>query len=129
MAKREQPQPAPAKLLTREAILAADDKPTRTVAVPEWGGSVIVRSISAAERDEFEEAQLAARKDGRVLPRQVRARMVAISVIGADGRALFSEADIEALGQRSVRAMDRVMAAVQELNALDDKDMEELAGN
>ena len=116
-------------LLTRDAILTANDKPTRDVPVPEWGGTVRVRSISAAERDEFEEQTLAARREGRVLPRNVRARMMAACIVGEDGQRLFSEDDIEALGDKSVAATDRVYAAVSELNALSEKDVEELAGN
>lgn len=130
MAKRPSAlKAAPLALLTREAILAADDKPTRMVPVPEWGGAVRIRSISAAERDEFEEIQLAARKEGRILPRQVRARMVAFCVVDEAGNRLFTEADVEALGAKGVRAVDRVCGAVAELNAFSDKDVEELAGN
>ena len=116
-------------LLSRDAILSANDLPTRDVAVPEWGGTVRVRSISASERDEFEDAALVARREGRMLPRNVRARMVAACLIGEDGNQLFTEFDIEALGAKSVAAMDRVYAAVAELNALSEKDVEELAGN
>ena len=41
-------------ILGKKAILAAQDIPTEPVAVPEWGGEVLVRGLSGADRDAFE---------------------------------------------------------------------------
>lgn len=41
-------------VLTREAILSADDLPAETVDVPEWGGKVRIRTMTGSERDAFE---------------------------------------------------------------------------
>ena len=41
-------------LLTRDKILSADDIRSERVKVPEWGGEVIVREMTGAERDEWE---------------------------------------------------------------------------
>ena len=41
-------------LLTKEQILRVKDIETRKVNVPEWGGDVMVRSLTGAERDYFE---------------------------------------------------------------------------
>ena len=40
--------------LTRDQILAVSDIQTEEVHVPEWGGTVLVRGLTGAERDEFE---------------------------------------------------------------------------
>ena len=41
-------------VLTREQILKADDMTTERVPVPEWGGEVLVKSLTGRQRDEFE---------------------------------------------------------------------------
>ena len=116
-------------LLSREAILAADDLPTRDVAVPQWGGTVRVRSLTGRERDQFETDVLSARRDGHVSPGNVRARYAAMCIVDGEGKNLFSTADIEALGAKAAAALDTVYQAVLSLNALTEEDIEELAGN
>ena len=41
-------------LLSKTAILTANDLQTEDVEVPEWGGAVRVRSFTGRERDAFE---------------------------------------------------------------------------
>ena len=41
-------------LLTKDQILAVADIEYRTVAVPEWGGEVRIRSMTGADRDAHE---------------------------------------------------------------------------
>jgi hypothetical protein len=115
-------------LLTKAAILAANDLPTRDVAVPEWGGSVRIRSMTAEERDAFEAAQIAAKTDGFVVVPNLRARYVSSCIVGEDGQPLFSEGEIGALGRKSAAALDRVFSAIAELNKLDPNAIEEAAG-
>ena len=40
-------------LLTKEQINEIDDRPTLEVEIPEWGGSVLIRTLSAAQVDDF----------------------------------------------------------------------------
>jgi hypothetical protein len=116
-------------LLSREAILGADDLPTKDVHVKQWGGSVRIRSLTGTDRDQFEADVLGARRLGQVSPGNVRARYVSLCVVDAEGNNIFSAADIEALGRKSGEALDTVYQAVLSLNALSDDDVEELAGN
>ena len=46
------------KILSKADILRADDIKTIEVAVPEWGGSVLLRGLTGRERDLFEESIL-----------------------------------------------------------------------
>lgn len=116
-------------LLTREAILGADDRRTEDVHVPEWGGTVRVRALSGAERDAFEAAIAGVRPDGsrRFNLVNVRARLIALSAVDAEGNRLFTDADVEALGEKSAEAMTRVFEVAQRLSGLTDADVEELA--
>ncbi len=117
------------KLLNREAILKADDLPTRDVAVPEWGGTVRVRSLTARARDEIETAIIAARQEGDLSPGNVRARHAAACIVDEAGKTLFNEEDIAALGAKSGAAMARVYTAIVELNLIGDDQLEDAAKN
>lgn len=121
---------APAVLLSKDAILAVRDVVTETVEVPEWGGAVRVRGLTAAERDAFE-GEVVQRNGLSVKTdtRNMRARMVVLSVVDEDGARLFSYHDIEALGEKSSRALDRIFAVAMRLSGLRPQDVEELAGN
>lgn len=118
------------KYLTREAILAAPDLQFQDVAVTEWGGSVRVRGMTGNERDEWEWEMIQTRtEDRKENKRRLRAKLVSLTVVDENGQRLFSEADIEALGQKSVRALQRVYNVAQRLSRISADDVEELAGN
>jgi hypothetical protein len=111
-------------LLSREAILAAADLRSEEVAVPEWGGSVRVRMLTAAERDQFEMA-ITATKDA---PNHTdtRSLLVRLTVCDEAGVPLFGPEDMERLGQKSAAAMDRVFSAATRINAQSDKAVDAL---
>lgn len=104
----------PTNILTKSAILAANDLPSESVPVPEWGGDVLVRTMSGTDRDAFEASLLD--KDGRM--QNVRARLVALSLCDANGARLFEDNEIAALGLKSARALDRVFSVAQRLNGI-----------
>ncbi len=115
-------------LLSKDAILGADDRRTVDVEVPEWGGTVRVRALSGAERDAYEIALAGVRPDGSRRPNlvNVRARLVAMACVDESGSRLFTDADVEALGAKSGTAMQRVFDTAQRLAGLSDADVEEL---
>lgn len=117
-------------LLSKDAILGAQDVATEIVEVPEWGGSVRVRGLTGSERDAFEGETI--ERNGRSVrtnTRNLRARLVVLSVIDENGQRLFSYHDIDALGEKSARALDRIFAVAMRLSGLREEDVEELAGN
>lgn len=117
-------------LLTREQILAAQDIRYDTVPVPEWGGEARLRSMTGADRDEYEQWLISQRgPDEKTNIRNLRARLVSLSIVDDAGQRLFSDADIEALGERSAAALDRVTEAASRLNSLSQRDVEALAKN
>lgn len=118
------------KYLTREAILSATDLGFEDVEVREWGGTVRVRGMTGNERDEWEWEMVQTRsEDKRENKRRLRAKLVSLTVVDENGQRLFSEADVEALGQKSVRALQRVYNVAQRLSSISAGDLEELAGN
>ena len=117
-------------LLSREAILAAEDRVVEEVEVPEWGGLVRVKGLSGTERDQFE-ASVAERKGKktRMNLANIRARLVQRCVIGEDDKPLFKPNDVTALGAKSAAALDRVFEVAMRLSGMRDEDIEELTEN
>lgn len=117
-------------LLSRDQILEADDLETREVAVPEWGGEVIVKALSGEERDAFELSLKQIRGD-KMEPNlaNARAKLVARCIVDEDGTRLFSNSDIKALGKKSAAALERVFEVAAELSGLQDGDVEEMVKN
>ena len=121
-------------ILSREKILGAVGKrEVRHVPVPEIeeGGEVIVQSMTGAERDRFESGLVIEGKNGKQKAdlKNVRARLVAATVVDEKGRKLFTPQDVEELGKISAAALDRIFEAARELSGMSQKVVEELAEN
>ena len=117
-------------LLSKTAILAAQDLQTEDVEVPEWGGAVRVRSFTGRERDAFEASMVRGEgRDRKVDLTNMRARLVGLTVIDETGQRLFTDEEVDLLGAKSGAALDRVFAVAQKLNGLSGTDVEELAKN
>jgi len=124
--------PSERRFLSRDEILARrGDVPHEDVMVPEWGGTVRVRGMTGIERDEFEASIVTGRGRTRdVNMRNIRAKLVSLCVVDpTSGERLFSKADVDALGQLSAAALDRVADVARRLSGLTAEDEERLAGN
>ena len=116
--------------LSRDAILQADDIQVEDVEIPEWGGMVRVRGMTGAQRDAFEASIVEQRgRKSRVNLKNLRARLVSLSIVDGEGNLIFSSADVQALGRKSAAGLQRVFNAAQRLSGLSDEDIEELTGN
>jgi hypothetical protein len=112
--------------LTKDAIIAIEDRKKKEVKVPEWGGSVFITTLSAKDRDAYEASVVGT---GASLE-NIRARFLALVIVDQDGNRLFETAkDIEALGEKSSAALNRLIPVAKEMNKLTEKDIEELSGN
>ena len=114
--------------LTKEQILAAQDLPEEVVDVPEWGGKVLIRGMTGAERDAFEESIMVGRGPNReVNLRNFRAKLVARSIVDPQTKErMFSDNEINELGKKSARALQRVFEAALRLNGMTAESVEEL---
>lgn len=121
-------------ILTKAQILAAEDLTTELVEVPEWGGEVLVRSLTGQARDQYE-ADFLLIDTSKGKPsydmdlENARARLVALSVVDEAGRLLFDDDDVRELGKKSALALDRVYATAKRISGLSDEDVEELRKN
>lgn len=118
-------------ILNRDAILGAEDIKTETVPVPEWGGEVLVKTLTGTERDAFELSTVKDGKDGKKKAdlTNLRAKLCARTICDEEGELLFTDSDIIELGKKSGAALDRVFAVAQKLSGIGEADLEEMVKN
>lgn len=106
-------------LLSKEMILAAQDRKFKDVEVPEWGGSVRVMEMSGEAYADYLENAFPQQEVGRKPnARRFAAVVVSCCIVDAAGERLFSVQDVEALAKKSRKALDRVFEVADELNML-----------
>lgn len=116
-------------VLTKDQILAAVDLPREEVSVPEWGGAVVVRGLTGKERDQFEASLVDGKDKNKTNLNNIRARLVALTLVDSKDNRLFSDEDVEKLGAKSAQVLDRLFETAQRLSGLKRDSVEELAGN
>lgn len=113
--------------LTKEQILSADDLKQELVEIPEWGGEVLVRELRGRERDAFEEGSLDKQRNLKMA--NMRARLVAMSVIDDEGERLFTSKEALELGEKSASALNRLFEVCCRLSGITSDDVDKLEGN
>lgn len=104
--------------LSRDQILAIKDWRAIEVEVPEWGGSVWVRTMSVLDQEAYmsQVSQQSAAKDVRGL----QVGLAAKTVCDEQGTLLFRAEDLDALSLKSPAALARIVAAAYDLNLIND---------
>lgn len=107
-------------LLSKDQILEASDLQTITVSVPEWGGDVQIRSMTGADRDEFESSMVKTDAAGNRVADMSnhKAKLVAMTLVDEDGNRMFTQDDVTRLAMKSSAALTRVFESAQELNGI-----------
>ena len=106
--------------LTKDQILEANDLQSESVHVQEWGGDVLVRTMTGADRDAFESSMITTLADGTRKPNManMRAKLVALTVVDEAGNRVFDVSDVDRLALKSASALERVFNAAQRINGL-----------
>lgn len=112
--------------LTKDQILAAEDKGLLRLPVPEWGGDVFIRVMTCGERDAYENEWQRKKETG---VDDFRTKFLVRCLVDENGKHLFDNADVQRLSQKSAKVMNRVWMAAMEHNSLSDQSIEELAKN
>lgn len=115
------------KVLTKDEILQADDIRKEKVEVPEWGGSVYVKTMTGTERDQFEASIIGVKGERDMV--NLRAKIVALSTVDEEGKRLFSFEDVVELGKKSALPLNRVFSVAQRLSGFTPQDMEDMTKN
>lgn len=115
--------------LNKEDILEADDTADlREVKVPEWGGSVYVGEMTAAERDRLEDDTYDLDERGQMSGLSMvgyRARVLALTLRDEDGEHVFDYEDWRKIADKAAKPVDRVFEVATEINGLSEEDIEE----
>lgn len=118
------------RVLNRETILQAEDLQKQYLEIPEWGGGVYVRGMTGKERDQWEASIVKQRgRDTQLNMKNARAKLVVLCTVDEHGNRLFSDTDVELLGNKNAKAIDRIFTLAQELSGIGKDDMEELTKN
>lgn len=108
--------------LSREEIVAAiEARATQSVPfpVPEWGGDVLIRRLSAGDAE-----RTGLSSDGANDPDLV-VRVIAFSLVDADGTPLFGEDDVAVLSKADFSVATRVFAQCMKVNGLSSDALDE----
>lgn len=102
-------------LLSKSAILDASDLKHEDVHVPQWGGTVRVRTMNGIERDEF---RAAIASEGDVPVGKFSAALLVATIVDESGARLFTAEDMAALQAKSASSLDAPAAVAMRLNGL-----------
>lgn len=112
--------------LDRATILAAADLAFDTVAVPEWGGDIRVRSLTGAERDDYAKALQDNKGEGT---NRSAARYVAACICDDAGNCIFTADDVDALAKKNPTVLARVFQAALAVNGIGKAGAEQVEKN
>lgn len=99
---------------------------TKEVETP--SGKVIVRGMSAGERDDFEQIVVLARQKDQT-PKDIRARIAVACVVDEHGKKVFAQSDIAELSSLPAYVLDPILEAALELSGLNSEAIAEAKKN
>lgn len=112
------------KVLTAEEILSQTNLSTSEVEVPEWGGTVRLRTLSAREAIEFQKTieTPGGKNKGNIL-------IVSLCAVDENGKRLFRDDQLQQLMELNVKAFTRLARQCVKLNGLDETELDAEAKN
>lgn len=113
-----------AKFLTRDQILALQDRKTAVVHVPEWDCDVRIMEMSAGDREAYERMVLRMNDQSKKVEPDIsnlRSKMVAISVVDDEGRRVFTDEDVQALARKHHEAIRLIFNKAMSLNRIEEE--------
>ena len=123
-------------LLSREALLQKDDLKLEKVELTR--GYVFVREMTGHEKDVWEQSMLKQKPSGdrnkaveyETTLEDFRAKLAVVTVCDADGNLIFKPEDARSLNKvMSASNMERIITVAQKLNAITEKDKDEILKN
>lgn len=111
----------------RDKILAASDISSELIDVPEWGVTVEVRGMSAADRAAILDRAVSA--DGRVLLADMYPALVIASCHDPEtGERIFDDSDWDAVTAKSGRAVEQIAQAALNMSGMTPQAVDALGG-
>lgn len=121
-------------LLTRDEVVNTDDRRYEIIPVPEWDGSVRVRSLNEPEYHAYRDSVLMrAGREREVNEKIVRVCLVAACVVDADGKTILTVDDImggkDPSKAKSAHAIAIIWKVAGRLCGIDEDDIAEILKN
>lgn len=110
------------KQLSLNDLLNIDDTREKEFYVKEWGGTVIIKTLTAGARDEYEKSCLIKNENGDWIKNPVMspAKFVAACLYQPDGQKMFRTPEhVEQLERKSFSVVNRIFDECLSLNAMD----------
>lgn len=111
-------------LLNKQQIKAVDDLPSIEVEMPEWGGNIKIKTMSAKHRIEFEKLN----KDAKT-ELETMINLIMFSCVNEDNTLLFDRNDFEFLSNKSAKSLMKLFEEAVNMSTLSEKKLEEKAKN
>jgi len=103
----------------KEDILATEDRNFEEMPVPEWKTTLRIYEMNGTERDAYEATLYEVKGEKVDVKRDnMRAKLLVHCLYDTDDNRLFSDADVQALGKKSAKVLDRLYQAAQRINAM-----------
>jgi hypothetical protein len=125
-------------MLTREQFLSRKPRTIEKVEIPELSDHVFVRSLTGAERDAWEDANLI-RKHGEgkrrlelsfdVRVQNSKAHLVCISLCDESGNRTLQDGDVAAVGDQPAIIVNRIADVCMRISGLTEQDLEDSVKN
>lgn len=121
------------KYLSRDDILNANDIQIEELPVPEWGGTICVKTLTGAERDMLEGELVEMGANGKpkgMKLEHIRSTVAWLGICDDQGNRLFTDKkDIARLDKKSAAALDRVVSRIQAMSAMSPADIDALVND
>lgn len=102
--------------LSKLDILKVKELKQVLVAVPEWGGDVLVQEMTAEARDRFDQWVVKKGETGGM-----RMRIVIATVVDENGKPMFTDLDIPDLARKSGKAIERLSDVGMRLSGMSEE--------
>tara|TARA_R110002012_G_scaffold120651_1_gene270058 strand:+ start:13669 stop:14010 length:342 start_codon:yes stop_codon:yes gene_type:complete len=110
--------------LTLDEIKSVDDIKTQTVQVPEWGGELLVKSMSGRLRSNLEQKVSSNAPHG-----DVKMMIVTACCVKDDGTPMFSTSDKKWLAEKAAAPLETIFEAACKMSGIGIDAAEEAEGN
>lgn len=111
-------------LLNKQQIKDVDDLPTQIVEMPEWGGEIKLRAMSAKNRIDFEKRNSAAKTELETM-----ISLIMFSCIDENNELMFNDDDYEFLANKSAKSLMRIFSEAIKMSTLSNEGLETKAKN
>jgi hypothetical protein len=118
------------KFLKKSEILAIPDIKKEEVFIPVWDSYVMVYGMTGSQRGEYEASAIEMRGKTQIVHLQnLKVKLCTMCIRDENGKRMFDDDEIEALGQKSAQAIEIIFTVAKRLSGIDDGDVEQLSKN